>query len=132
MFHRDDSLIICYLHHRGESCSISSSNRKNKSRKQDHTERKVIGRRGDAIRKSTSGRALEFGAAEVGRYYHGENGTKWLAESGLKLPKMLRLVLMIMVLDNPAGYVTRITKIDLFEIPEDVEIVLELIVSIFR
>ncbi|RUP48266.1 hypothetical protein BC936DRAFT_144775 [Jimgerdemannia flammicorona] len=75
---------------RGESCSISSSNRKNKSRKQDHTERKVIGRRGDAIRKSTSGRALEFGAAEVGRYYHGENGTKWLAESGLKLPKMLR------------------------------------------
>src|SRR5262249_4841747 len=61
----------------------------NKNRKR--TERKAIGRRGDAIiRKCIHGRTLEFGGAEAGRFFDGENGTKWLVESGLKLPKMLR------------------------------------------
>jgi len=53
--------------------------------------RKSIGRKGDAIiRKCSGGIKLEFGGAEAGRHYEGQNGTKWLKESGLKLPKMMR------------------------------------------
>lgn len=50
-----------------------------------------MGRRGDAIiRKCSSGVKLEFGGSEAGRNYEGQNATKWLKESGLKLPKMMR------------------------------------------
>lgn len=41
---------------------------------------------------------------------------------------------MLMILDNPAGYVVRITKSDLFEIPEDVEsfpMAMELIAAVW-
>ncbi|PKC02140.1 hypothetical protein RhiirA5_364388 [Rhizophagus irregularis] len=50
-----------------------------------------MGRRGDAIiRKCSGGIRHEFGGSEVGSHYKGQNATKWLNESGLKLPKMLR------------------------------------------
>lgn len=41
---------------------------------------------------------------------------------------------MLMTLDNPAGYVMRLTKGDIFEIPEDVEsfsLALELIGAVW-
>jgi hypothetical protein len=33
---------------------------------------------------------VEFGAAEVGKSFDGEHASKWLYESNLKLPKILR------------------------------------------
>ena len=33
---------------------------------------------------------LEFGGSEAGRWYTGKGGSKWLVETGLKLPKTLR------------------------------------------
>ncbi|CAG8837549.1 10497_t:CDS:2, partial [Gigaspora margarita] len=142
--------------------SIASSDRKNRKRKRK--DRKALGRRSDAIiRKNTNGQTLEFGGSEVGRFYNSKMGSKWLVESGLKLPKMLRdmfialcnrvkwradiiqkletvgyihggRVMMLMTLDNPAGYVMRLTKGDIFEIPEDVEsfsLALELIGAVW-
>jgi hypothetical protein len=50
-----------------------------------------MGRRGDMlIRKSSGGIKYEYGGSEVGSQYKGQNATKWLNESGLKLPKMMR------------------------------------------
>ncbi|POG60150.1 hypothetical protein GLOIN_2v1788253 [Rhizophagus irregularis DAOM 181602=DAOM 197198] len=40
--------------------------------------------------KNNNGQALEFGSSEVGRFYNSKMRTKWLVESGLKLPKILR------------------------------------------
>ncbi|CAG8736377.1 10127_t:CDS:10, partial [Cetraspora pellucida] len=75
---------------RGESCSLSSSARKNRERTVPgiaDMKRKALGRRGDMIiRKITA----EFGCAEAGRQFEGENGTKLLHERGLKMPKMLK------------------------------------------
>ena len=52
---------------------------------------KKMGRKGDAIiRKLSGGMKLEFGGSEAGRHYEGQGATKWLHESGLKLPKMMR------------------------------------------
>ncbi|CAG8721891.1 9360_t:CDS:2, partial [Funneliformis mosseae] len=105
---------------RGESSSLASSDRKNHN------------------------------CSEVGSHYEGQNATKWLNESGLKLPKMLRdmfvslcksvdwdlekinnvetvgyihrgSVLMIITLDFPAGYIHRLSKSDLYNILEDIE-----------
>ncbi|CAG8833630.1 18303_t:CDS:2, partial [Gigaspora margarita] len=85
--------------------SIASSNRKNRKRKRK--DRKALGRHSDAIiRKNTNGQTLEFG----GR------------------------VMMLITLDNLAGYVMRLTKGDIFEIPEDVEsfsLALELIGAVW-
>ena len=68
--------------------SLASSDRKNRNRTV-HTRKEM--RRVDAIiRKCSGGIRLEFGGAEVGELYEGRNGTKWLKESGLKLPKMMR------------------------------------------
>jgi len=145
-----------------------------------------MGRRGDAIiRKCSAGVRFEFGGSEVGSYYKGQNSTKWLNESGLKLPKMKRdmfislckstnwdlekinnmetvgyihggkllqfpyyylnnvynlvyfvgSVLMIMTLDLPAGYINRLSKSELFRIPEDIESfnkVIELITAVWK
>jgi len=148
---------------RGESSSLASSERKNRDRTTDS--RKEMGRRGDAIiRKSSGGIKLEFGGSEAGRHYEGQNGTKWLNESGLKLPKMMRdmfislckntnwdkkkmeeietigyvhggLALMIMTLDLPSGYITRLTKSDLYYIPEDLGLfskAIELITAVWK
>jgi hypothetical protein len=134
---------------RGESSSLASSDRKNRNRTTNT--RKKMGRRGDAIiRKCSCGIRHEFGGSEVGSHYEGQNATKWLNESGLKLPKMLRdmfislcksvdwdlekmsdmetvgyihggSVLMIVTLDLPAGYIHRLFKSDLYSIPEDIE-----------
>nr|CAG8506175.1 14904_t:CDS:2 [Entrophospora candida] len=148
---------------RGESSSLASSDRKNRNRTMDT--RKKMGRKGDAIiRKLSGGIKLEFGGSEAGKHYEGQGATKWLYESKLKLPKMMRdmfislckntdwnlekmekmetvgyihggLVLMIMTLDLPAGYVTRINKSELYHIPEDIESfndAIELITAVWK
>jgi hypothetical protein len=132
----------------GESSSVASSYRKNIGR--SRKTRKSMGRRGDLIvRKRSSRNDFELGAGEAGKRFSGEAGTKRLVEGGLKLPKMLRdmfinlcnrvdskleivrqietigyttggSVLEIMSLDNPSGYITRITRGDILEIPEEV------------
>ncbi|CAG8548246.1 10741_t:CDS:10 [Cetraspora pellucida] len=99
---------------RGESSSFSSSDRKNRNRTVD-------------IRKNGS---------EVGKRYKEQNATKWLHESGLKLPKMMcdmfvslcknakwdtRKMEKMKTVNLPAGYITRINKSELYRIPEDVE-----------
>ncbi|CAJ0876178.1 5051_t:CDS:2 [Entrophospora sp. SA101] len=124
-----------------------------------------IARKGDAIiRKLSGGIKLEFGGSEAGKHYEGQGATKWLYESRLKLPKMMRdmfislckntdwnqekmekmetvgyihggLVLMIMTLDLPAGYITRINKSELYRIPEDIESfndAIELITAVWK
>ncbi|CAG8578678.1 2772_t:CDS:10, partial [Paraglomus occultum] len=150
---------------RGDASSLASSHRKNRHRTLDT--RKNIGRKGDAIiRKCSGGIKLEFGGAEAGRHYEGQNGTKWLKESGLKLPKMMRdmfvglcddthckwgmekmksmetigyihggSALMIMTLDLPAGYITRLSKSELYYIPDNISSfskAIELITAVWK
>ncbi|CAJ0832583.1 17354_t:CDS:2 [Entrophospora sp. SA101] len=89
--------------------------------------------------------ALEYGGSEVAKNYEGKKSTKWLFEADLKLPKVLKdmllllnshisdmkerrklitvgyihggLQLMFMTLDNPAGYVFCLVKSSLYSIP---------------
>nr|CAG8669897.1 4166_t:CDS:2 [Entrophospora candida] len=76
---------------------------------------------------------MEFGGSEVGKFFQGEHGTKWLAESGLKLPKSLRDMLVELnkqVIDISekiemvgfvkGGYICRPTRSVVYEIPVDI------------
>ncbi|ORX53067.1 hypothetical protein DM01DRAFT_1049958 [Hesseltinella vesiculosa] len=126
---------------RGEATSTASANRKNANRS-DHHERKKFGRKLDLIIKLIRAHhehAFEFGGGEVGKLYEQGNGTKPLAEAGLKLPKVLKdmladlidstdnsidkarkletlglvsygLSLTMLRLDFPCGYVCRLTR----------------------
>ncbi|CAG8705294.1 17961_t:CDS:2 [Cetraspora pellucida] len=129
--HLENWYNLHYRQYRGEFCSVASSDRKRKRK-----DRKAYGRHADAIiRKNT-------------------NGQEWLIECGLKLPKMLRDMLIGLCsrvkwrshsvqkletigyvhADNPTGYIMRLTKSDLFEIPEDIEsfaLALELIGAVW-
>ncbi|CAG8771886.1 8992_t:CDS:2, partial [Acaulospora morrowiae] len=112
---------------RGESTSISTATRKNKKTKRKLGDRRKTGRRGDWILRTVgNGSRNEFGAGE--------------AEGGLKLPKTLkdmlfnlmekiawneearrkihRLMMTIAYLDNPMGYVCRLRRSDLMEVPD--------------
>ncbi len=74
--------------HRGESCSLASSERKNKKRTVSaliKVKRKILGRKGDLIIRKIS---LEYGCSEAGMFYKGQNDTKLLRERSLKTPKM--------------------------------------------
>ena len=76
--------------HRGESCSLASSERKNKKRTVSaliKVKRKILGRKGDLIIRKIS---LEYGCSEAGMFYRGQNDTKLLRERGLKTPKMMK------------------------------------------
>lgn len=120
---------------RGEPCSHSSSLRKNCEWTVDaivKMKRKILGRRGDLLlRKITT----EYGCAEAGRLFDGQNGTKLLQERGLKMPKMLKDIFdqlcvlvdedeqkirkletigflhagLMLRLDSPAGYICRVS-----------------------
>ncbi|CAH1760595.1 11693_t:CDS:10, partial [Entrophospora sp. SA101] len=124
---------------RGDASSIASSERKNLNR--NFTERKKVGRKIDGLIRNTDG--LEYGGMEAGRYYEGEKGTKWLKESKLKLPKLSRDMLvqldhekktvleeleivgfvhggrslMLIFVDIPKGYICRLTRSIVYEIP---------------
>ncbi|CAJ0764966.1 1047_t:CDS:10, partial [Entrophospora sp. SA101] len=95
----------------------------------------------DGLIRNTDG--LEYGGMEAGRYYEGEKGTKWLKESKLKLPKLSRDMLvqldhekktvleeleivgfvhggrslMLIFVDIPKGYICRLTRSIVYEIP---------------
>ncbi|GET03382.1 C2H2-type zinc finger transcription factor [Rhizophagus clarus] len=135
---------------RGESCSLASSERKNKKRTVSaliKVKRKILGRKGDLIiRKIIS----EYGCSEAGIFYKGENDTKLLRERGLKTPKMMKdmfynlcvavdwdeqkirkmetigflhagLIMMMLRLDSPSGYTCRISRSKSFSIPSQVD-----------
>ncbi|CAG8471208.1 2286_t:CDS:10 [Diversispora eburnea] len=120
---------------RGESSSHASSDRKNRNRTMD-TRKKWVE---DAIIRKLSGEMrLEFGGSEAGKRYDLCKITDWDPE---KMEKMETvgyihgLVLMIMTLDLPAGYVTRINKSELYRIPEDIESfndAIELITAVWK
>ncbi|CAJ0641965.1 12991_t:CDS:2 [Entrophospora sp. SA101] len=131
---------------RGESSSIASAERKNTHRTVPAVEslrRKSMGSRGDMlIRKGHK----EYGCAEIGKFFEGENATKLLKERGLKAPKMLKdqycnlckyinyeedkvrkietiafihsgMIMMLLRLDSPIGYICRISRTKTYEIP---------------
>ncbi|CAB4407224.1 unnamed protein product [Rhizophagus irregularis] len=135
---------------RGESCSLASSERKNKKRTVSaliKVKRKILGRRGDLIIRKIS---LEYGCSEAGMFYRGQNDTKLLRERGLKTPKMMKdmfyrlcesvdwveqkirkvetigflhagLMMMMLRLDSPSGYICRISRSKSLSIPSQVE-----------
>ncbi|CAG8691326.1 964_t:CDS:2, partial [Ambispora leptoticha] len=134
---------------RGESSGIASSIRKNKNRKLGTYRR--MGHRGDWILRSTGkGDNDEFGAGEAGKNWKDKYGTKFLKEAGLKLPKNLKdmmmklmekvkwnpakydkiqtvgiihagLLMVMLYLDNPKGYICRIRRSELMEVPDTPE-----------
>ncbi|UZO02113.1 uncharacterized protein OCT59_020607 [Rhizophagus irregularis] len=135
---------------RDESCSIASGIRKNANRTAsgvNKMERQKVGRRGDFILRTSSN--LEFGGAEAGRTYKTDKGTKWLVESGLKLPKLLKDMIvqlasnaewstpvlrnlktigfvhadcrqMLLELDCPEGYVCRLSRGNIFKVADSI------------
>ncbi|CAG8625303.1 6697_t:CDS:2, partial [Paraglomus occultum] len=134
---------------RGESTSLASASRKNIKRLSG--ERRKMGRRIDWILRSISnGDRDEFGAGEAGKSWVDKNGTKFLKEAGLKLPKTLKdmlvklmekagwdeesrakiqtvgmihagLMIMTVCLDNPKGYICRVQRGELMEVPDNTE-----------
>jgi len=130
---------------RGESTSMAIASRKNEHRQIG--ERRKIGRRGDWILRSTGNNdKCEYGAGEAGRLWVDSYGTKFLQEASLKLPKMLSdmlrklmqkanwdkesceklqtvgivhagLMMMMIYLDNPRGYIFRVRRGELMEVP---------------
>ncbi|CAG8694677.1 27711_t:CDS:2, partial [Dentiscutata erythropus] len=131
---------------RGESSGIASSLRKNRNRKTGT--RRRMGRRGDWILRSNGkGDNDEFGVGEAGHSWKDKYGTKFLKESGTKLPKGLKDMIMklmekvkwnaakydkietvgivhaglIMVIDSPKGYICRIRRSELMEVPDTPE-----------
>lgn len=54
-----------------------------------------MGRRGDwIVRSVTNGDKHEFGAGEAGNVWSDDHGTKFLKEASLKLPKVLKDMLV--------------------------------------
>ncbi|CAG8832454.1 25690_t:CDS:10, partial [Gigaspora margarita] len=121
---------------RGESTSLATASRKNMKRKSE--ERRKMGRRGDwIVRSVTNGDKHEFGAGEAGSVWTDDHGTKFLKEAGLKLPKVLKdmLVKLMKKVDwnrekcakmqtvgiIHAGYVCRIRRGEVMEVPDNPE-----------
>ncbi|RUS12913.1 hypothetical protein BC938DRAFT_478296, partial [Jimgerdemannia flammicorona] len=127
---------------RGESFSIASNTRKSENRILG--DRKPVGHRADGILRMELGRQ-EYGATEHGRLFLGENDTKFLLD-GRKLVKMLKdmlrnvsgkseclkniemvgylhseRTLQIFVLDYLGGYMLRVRKGPIYEIPQNLE-----------
>ncbi|CAG8649218.1 9688_t:CDS:2, partial [Paraglomus occultum] len=143
----DDLDRVAAIH--GEPCSLTSAARKNRNRVVESVlslVRKKIGRRGDLIIQRGE---CEFGVGDNGRKFDRENGSKLLREHGLKLPKMLKdifielsqvcqyeeakirnlqtlgfvhsgLYMMLLLLDQPAGYICRVTRSKMEKVSEDV------------
>ncbi|CAJ0924625.1 8123_t:CDS:2 [Entrophospora sp. SA101] len=130
---------------RGESASIATSVAKNTGRSST-AERKKMGDHGDWILQTTGkGDLEEFGAGEAGHMWFDEYGSKFLFESKLKLPKILKnmlvklmkkanwnksqtkqmqtigiihagLLMMVLYIDNPNGYICRLNQSEMMEI----------------
>ncbi|KAG9296779.1 hypothetical protein G9A89_002176 [Geosiphon pyriformis] len=134
---------------RGESTCIATATRKN--RKRVVTQRRKMGRRGDWILRLTgNGDRDEYGIGEVGKCWLDRFGTKFLGETSLKQPKALKdmlvklmkrinwdkelcskvqtvgithsgLMMTVMHMDNPHGYVCRIRRGEFLEVPDKEE-----------
>nr|CAG8653771.1 11414_t:CDS:2 [Entrophospora candida] len=134
---------------RGESTSISTAVRKNFDRQLGS--RRKMGYRTDWILRSIGkGEKNEFAAGEAGKFWSDKKGTKYIKENSLKLPKNLKdmltnlmekvnfdenkcrklqtigiihsgLVMAVMYMENPKGYISRIRRGELFEIPDEEE-----------
>ncbi|CAG8501466.1 24364_t:CDS:10, partial [Cetraspora pellucida] len=118
------------------STSLATASRKNMKRRSE--ERRKVGRRGDwIVRSVTNGDKHEFGAGEAGSVWTDDHGTKFLKEAGLKLPKVLKdmLVKLMKKVDwnrekcakmqtvgiIHAGYVCRIRRGEVMEVPDNSE-----------
>nr|CAG8436152.1 10611_t:CDS:2 [Entrophospora candida] len=77
-----------------EACSFASSQHKNSSRQNSNIWKKMGSRMDFIIQLLGKGKIMGFGGSEVGKFFEGEHGTKWLAESGLKLSKSPRDMLV--------------------------------------
>lgn len=73
---------------RGEGCSRASSERKNKGR-ESATTRSKIGRKCDGILRELAS-IEEYAVSEEGNLFVGKSGTKYLANCGLKMPKVMK------------------------------------------
>ncbi|KAG9290443.1 hypothetical protein G9A89_007174 [Geosiphon pyriformis] len=129
---------------RGESFSIASTDRKSKNRSLG--DRKPFGRRCDGIFRMEKSRQ-ECGASEHGRLFLGENGTKFLTD-GHKLAKVMKdmftslsmdlcvktmkdieiiaylhseRMMQIFVADYPGGYLVRLCKGNVLQVPETLD-----------
>lgn len=133
---------------RSESSSLASSSRKNRNRVLSAitlTKRKAMGRRGDLIIRKI---CTEYGCSEAGKSFDGDNGSKLLKERGLKPPKMMKDMFyslcvavgmeekkirklqsigfmhaglkILLRMDSPAGYMCRITRSKMLEIPPQI------------
>ncbi|CAJ0839585.1 7469_t:CDS:2, partial [Entrophospora sp. SA101] len=109
--------------------------------------RKILGSRCDLIVRRGF---LEFVCSEVEKFYEGPKGTKLLKESSLKIPKVLKdmlydlhqhvnfdedslrkmetigfahagLKVIMLRLDSPTGYVCRVLRTNMFEIPSNIK-----------
>ncbi|CAG8700024.1 34446_t:CDS:2, partial [Racocetra persica] len=76
---------------RGESSGIASSIRKNKNR--NIGQNRKMGSRGDWFLRS-NGDNDEYGAGEAGKSWQDKYGTKFVRESGVKLPKSLKDIIV--------------------------------------
>ncbi|CAG8609922.1 11528_t:CDS:2 [Funneliformis caledonium] len=142
---------------RGEGCSRASAQRKNTGRASPK-EKAMFGRKCDGIARKV-GSLDEYAISEEGRIWNGENGTKYLSDGGLKMPKIMKDMLhqkinkhglsfvkthqleiigflhsaqylQLLVMDIPSWYVCRIQRKPLCEFPKTLVNVDELITII--
>ncbi|CAG8532244.1 26124_t:CDS:10 [Gigaspora margarita] len=129
---------------RGESSSLANADRKNAQRIMP--ERRQMDHRGDfIIRKVGDGENDEYGIGEAGKLWIDNHESKFLKESSIKTPKVLKDMLLklrnkvddnsiklqtvgmihsglmttILRLDNPFGYVCRIRRSESMQVPDD-------------
>ncbi|RUP51847.1 hypothetical protein BC936DRAFT_145197, partial [Jimgerdemannia flammicorona] len=128
----------------GEGCSRASGQRKNSARESSET-RMLLGRKCDGIVREL-GSPEEFAVSEEGRNWTGEDGTKYLVDGGLKIPKIMRDMLhqklrkdgvnvmrsrkteivgflhsaqhlQVLAMDTPAGYMCRLRRYPSTKVP---------------
>ncbi|CAI2190648.1 19235_t:CDS:10, partial [Funneliformis geosporum] len=136
----------------GEKAGLACSERKNRYRTLANigpTQRKKIGKKGDAYVRTIGSTSTDWAGSEAGHKWDGPHGTKLMKESGLSLPRTLKdifvhlagkidfeeqkmrklniigfihagAVLMRVSLDCPAGYICRYTRRNLLEVYADV------------
>ncbi|RUS32801.1 hypothetical protein BC938DRAFT_474232 [Jimgerdemannia flammicorona] len=131
---------------RGESMIRSTALRKNGHRKSN--DRRKVGHRGDWVLRSVgNGDRDEFGVGEVAKQWTDNFSTKFMKEAGLKVPKALKdmltklmrkadwkpelcsrmqtvgiihsgLIMIPIFMDCPGGFVCRIQRGEIMEVPD--------------
>ena len=90
---------------RGEGCSGASRQRKNRDRKNSKVN-KIMGRKCDGIARDL-GSPEEFAVSEEGRTWTGEDGTKYLSDGSLKMPKVMRDMLFQKIKKDGVSFVKK-------------------------